>query len=379
MKFCPECGAKVLGSTARFCSECGSPFASFVADRVAEESGESSEPVGETDDAAGPDDAEGDEEPPDPYRWGALATALTRNAGASWFGQYPIRTASDVLDMFPYLAKLQEYYPFSRNFEVARPFGIPGPDIGSWDEPADVFARFEDHPLGPRLLGLLDKAGVIYEASPEEIVCIFETGLGPIVEHGNLCVRPDGTAVIQWSSELLLCWADRDHSKPIDLYMHSRLLHVPAVMQAAFFLAETPWPSTASMFAMPREVAFSESGIPEDLYPRPGILWTEDDLILIPELTDGQTSGYLAVEAPPWVVRGFYEISGDLTDEQLQRCLGLAMQAFPRIHKILTDGRREGEEQTAAPFAVVLGSSPDLGEAYADDVYYAPYLSLVNR
>src|SRR5665811_1647693 len=94
----------------RFCSECGTPFVSFVADRASEESGDSPEPVGEAGDAPGPDDAGGEEEPPDPYRWGALVTALTRNSGASWFGQYPIRTASDVLDMFPYLAKLQEYY-----------------------------------------------------------------------------------------------------------------------------------------------------------------------------------------------------------------------------------------------------------------------------
>lgn len=314
----------------------------------------------------------------DPYNWGTLVTAIARNSGAEWFSQYPIGDASDPVRLIPELADMQALYPFSRDLRVALPFGLTNGDADRWATPVSKygFVRFADHPLGQRLLRILDGAGLRYEIGPggDELYCAFESGLGLVVEQVHLCVRPDNSAVLQWSSEILGCWADTDLSNPTLLYLQSRMLQLPAVLQAAFFLAESPYPSSATQFAIPRETALNDSGISQSDFPLPSVEWTDSPTFTVPEAVDGVVVGFTEREAPPWMVRVAYEISGALTDEQLQRCIKLAADALPRMHVMLVTGLLDGEAQAAAPFHEVLASDSELADA---DVFYLPYLSLM--
>ena len=326
-----------------------------------------SPPVGVSDEVA--------EMPPYPYSWRNLMNNMSSNGGAYWFEQYPQGGSDDLLEEFPFLQEWVEGYAFVKDFRVARLFGLVN-RADSELAPTQVFGEeacvaLTDHPQGERLLDLLDDVDLEYHLGPEakELAAVFTTGAGPVMQFARMYREPSGAVLLQWSSDLLACWADRDLSNPTKRFLLSRFLNVPAVLQAAYFLAETPFPSTATFFALPRGSALPDRDLPIGKYPRPCIEWVEAESVVVPQVEDGSVTDIVYRDAPPWIVRGAYAISTAMPDEQLVACVKMATDAFSRMHEMLADGVEEGEAQEAAPFHVVFASDPEIDDA---DVFYAP-------
>lgn len=369
VKFCSQCGARLLLPESRFCSECGARL--FVdGDAGSGGSSETQEDAQSTDVSDEVADM-----PPYPYSWRNLMNNMSSNGGAVWYEQYAQGGSEDLLEVFPFLDEWVDGYAFVKDFIVARPFGLVNRSDNDLP-PAQLHGEeacldLTEHPEGERLLDLLDDADLEYHLGPEskELAAVFTTGAGPVMQFAHMYRTPSGAAVLQWSSNLLACWADRDLSNPTKRFLLSRLMNVPAVLQAAYFLAETPFPSTATWFALPRESALSDLDLPLDQYPRPCIEWIEAERAVVPQVEGGDVTDIVYREAPPWIVRGAYAISMEMSDEQLLACVKLASDAFSRMHEMIADGIEEGEAQEAAPFHVVFASDPDMDDA---DVFYVP-------
>lgn len=312
------------------------------------------------------------------FTWGQLVTTLDRSVGAQWFSQYPLQGVADAREQVPELATLSNTYSFADDWQFARPFGFPTPDDQFRQVPVSgrTSVRCEDHDLGITLLELLDQMGIAYDMNDNrnEVLCVLPSPRGPIIEYGSIWVGNDGKASIAWTSDLLACFADLDISEPDLQYLQSRLIHVPAVIQAAFFLAETPFPSAGHLYALERSIAYAGADIPTQLLPSPFVEWYILDDVIVPKVVDGQLSGLLFAPFPGWVVRAGFEISDDLSLDQLQVCLSVAIKAFPKIHVMLHDGLAEGEAQSAANFQEVLAADEPGGGV----VSYVPYLLLAD-
>lgn len=290
--------------------------------------------------------------------WGNLVEAALRSAGADWFGRYPSLSVPEIRESFPELAEMRTVAAFTDSLRICEAFGVPSPRGEIWEAPSlrGSSVPLAGTALGSKVADALSSLELIPtdSADGKELWVFFGTANGPVLVKISAWMVESGRQVIQVSSDLLVCDGPLLDESTL-VFMHAMAVTVPAVLQAAFMLAEHPMPKR---FDLPTPSLSTILEVEEAELPRPSTIWTMQTPLLLPYWPDqsGVVEGRLS-EPFPWVIAGAYEFDAE---QKLATCLSLACNAMPKIHSMLCDGLNQGDEQEAAPFDVLIGAGSAL-------------------
>jgi tetratricopeptide (TPR) repeat protein len=247
----------------------------------------------------------------------------------------------------------------------------------------------EDTVIGGKLLRVLSKLGVSWAYNErraishensiewkmkDEGVAQFQNHFGiPVPQRFRVFVKPDGKETLVWSTELLI--ATREYLHESERYVHSgnqvtkiqqsaeylknggmsfgrwsERIHLPVFMKSLFFLAETPFPSTA-LVTMPRTIAFKD--VPPANMPRPFIYFERNAMAIGPFEKTGGSYNWAGSLFPTVMHGGWLFTNEDETE--LETSLIVASNGISAISTILEDGFHNYQrDDYPAPYDEVL-------------------------
>lgn len=313
----------------------------------------------------------------DAFTWGNLIRAVQSGSAAAWFDQYPSVSGKAMLDKLvePQFAFLRESAPFLDEWRVCEPFGANCANAAAWQSyEATLDARqLSGYRYTDAMISILDELEVPYFelSSGDEIVVIFELENG--LHASSIRLYQAASGPVAEVANVMLA-ADLDMSDAGPDFLLSRFVAVPAVLQGAAYLAETPFPSSTWMMQGTRELTFPE--IPVGHRPQPFFDCVGNDPVRIPWLDADRelTFEFPLVETG---IRFGYKIRLDLSAQELTVIFDRVLTALPKMNTILDDGFLNAGVDSAAPFQSVLASRVAFsdGEGYA----YRPYLEVVRE
>jgi hypothetical protein len=313
----------------------------------------------------------------DAFIWSNLVRAIQSGNSTDWFSQYPSESGKSLLDRLikPQFSDLRTTAAFLDDWTVCEPFGSNSPNAKMWesceatldarpisgDRSASLVVTILDQLELPFFtLGSGDEILVIAELDNglhSSSIQIFQTSNGPVAEVANLMLVAD----------LNLNDAGPD-------FLLSRFVAVPSVLQAAAYLAETPFPSSTWMMQGTRESAFPS--VPAAHRPQPFFDCVGNVHARVPWL---DTEREVTIEFPEYEhgIRFGYKIPLNRPRGELLEIFDGVLSALPKINTMLDDGFLNAGPDSAAPFQTVLAS----GAAFFEGAGYSyrPYLELVRE
>lgn len=341
---------------------------------------------------------------PEAYSWNNAMLQITDGRADTWFQDLNPTPIEDVLTDTE-LGGQEEREHRSR-FAYAF-FGenaknvLPGLEI----EFADLGEQrpIEATVIGAKLLKVLEKLGVSWAynerraishensiewTNKDEGVAQFQNHFGiPVPQRFRVFVNPDGKETLVWSTELLI--ATREYLHESERYVHSgdqvtkiqqsaeylkkgglsfgrwsERIHLPVFMKSLFFLAETPFPSTA-LITMPRTIAFKD--VPPANMPRPFIYFERNSMAIGPFEKTGNNYNWTGSLFPTVMHGGWLFTNED--EVELETSLVVASNGITAISTIIEDGFHNYQrDDYPAPYDEVLGCAAVLDWSFGNGI-----------
>ena len=203
------------------------------------------------------------------FTWNSVVLAISTGAAVEWFSAYPTVSGQSVFDgpLRPSIGPYAEVFEQMADWKVARPFGVHCDDAALW-YPRGVDATAADperSTAGRQLVSALRTSGIDYILGDERdagLYVVHRVDNGAHHSFLKVFETPEG-AFVEISAPVLVSALDLDDAGP-DFYV-SRFFAVPAVIQAAAVLAETPFPSVLMSFE--RSMAYPDVPASRRLLP----------------------------------------------------------------------------------------------------------------
>lgn len=343
------------------------------------------------------------------FSWGNLALDLVGANSTAWFGGlHPVTPREAIARRgwsvsHPLAATVMPYF-FGDDPELLLPDLLVDPDELGESVPINA------SPLGNKLIGVLDELGVHWEfetvqvtgpddENPGAILRVDVNhqleGVGrwsngfntPIIESFRIYRQSDGSEQILWFTDVLAAsrayshmigrevapaddegsyvWVTPPEEGELPQGLFAEQLAIPRVAKRAFFLAETPTPST-QILGLSRAVAYPE--VDEQSYPKPTVFYERDSF------TQGVTNNdtYMGSLFPTVVKMGWR--IGDVSAEQLRTIIPVITDGLTKLSTIFEDGYRNfNRADFPAYFDLLLDSAAVLRYNYSPEVSAAGY------
>lgn len=297
--------------------------------------------------------------------WDNAAAAIHLSSGAEWFVGSSMKSLADVREMYPEVEPLTKATEFADTWRVKTYFSVPE-SRGKFLLPAFETLpaiRWEECPLAGKIAGILASLDMDFTVAPsgDYIYMVFETDGDPVEHMLYFCIDENGNTFIDWSTRILT--SDASPAKGTPWFSQSRCFHVPALLQAALFLGENPFPSTANLMQLNRTIAFP--GVPVDKLPVPAVGMTSDAFANVC-FYQGSVLQQSTLDDIPCMFELGYSISADLPGDALATCIATVASALSRAHNVVRAGWKFGTTDRRIPFQdfVLAGRSLKLSEDY---------------
>lgn len=301
-----------------------------------------------------------------PYNWINLLQNLTLCSAESYFDTFKSFSAEKIfekmgednqrLDIYKFL------FPNFENWQVRECFlpfinsDFSSPDHKNWNRVKNNQSEFIS-----KFIKVTQKLGInleIAELNDGSFMYYgpWQTQRGnAFVQYGIFYENEQGEQCLYWKTDAL---ASDITTQDEDFNTGQFYINQPAFFQTAFFLAENPFPSSANLLNLGRQLAFSEN-FPSEDFPRPVLQYLNSGYYLRAK------KGRVEEEASSFVTSIGYEISNKLSEENLTSALVVVMDTFAKIFDILEDGYLNydlnqevaEEENPIIPYEAVFGSA----------------------
>ncbi len=304
-----------------------------------------------------------------PYNWENLLNTIYNNGGNYYFENYPSHSVSEVLEKIgsdPKYFELEKMIlPGFDNWEIRENF-LPfiNEDFAS-PENRDGWRSLSanESKMISKFSAATTKLNLqlTQTDSGDGSVMVF----GPwqternnsFIQYGHFYKDTSENEVLFWKVDVL---HSTFGSEDKEFRVEQLVTHQAALFQAAFFLAENQFPSTSKLLNLGRQLTFSEN-FPIKFMPRPVLQFRSPG-----GYAKAKKNHMIWVDSP-FVTSIGYEISNQLTEEQLSNALVVVMDSFSKIFSTLEDGylnynlakldeEEENEEGFLMPYEVVMGT-----------------------